>query len=610
MTHSAEAILFIAPFKEIADTAKEVLAELQMDMPVAVASNKAALPIAEAYPEASVLISRGGTARDLKVLQEKTVVEISTSFTDMMLVLEETLQPGDRKIGIVTKDNIIDNVETNFRFLGVEIQVCPCRTEGEIDTVVKSLAKDEIDCVIGCNFAVEAAKKYGLRYGYIRSGKTSIKKAIQEAKNILHSKAAAELQIERLRAIIDNIQEGVLVLGKEREQIFSNRIAETILGNEPASLSEKFFPDFNTEKIVSFGENKVLLKRISLEVQKQLQNEVWIFQEISRIERTEQKVRLSMHEKGFYAKWNFEDIVSYSKKMQELLLRAREFAAVKSNVLIYGESGSGKEGIAQSIHNASGRREQAFVSVNCASLPPNLIESELFGYAEGAFTGARKSGKRGLFELAHKGTIFLDEIAELPLTVQSRLLRVLQEKEIMRVGDDRIVPLDIRIICATNKDLKKMVQEGKFRHDLYYRINVLKIRLLPLRQRQEDILPIFYRYLEKYSAARQQKPQLMAEAEQVLLHYSWPGNIRELKNIAEVLAFEGRPVSADNLRTLLELEDVTEQTDTEEKILLPENLTLKEMEREIFRQLLRRYTPEEVCFKMGISRVTLWRKTK
>ena len=180
----------------------------------------------------------------------------------------------------------------------------------------------------------------------------------------------------------------------------------------------------------------------------------------------------------------------------------------------------------------------------------------------------------------------------------------------MRVGDDRIVPLDIRIICATNKDLKKMVQEGKFRHDLYYRINVLKIRLLPLRQRQEDILPIFYRYLEKYSAARQQKPQLMAEAEQVLLHYSWPGNIRELKNIAEVLAFEGRPVSAENLRTLLELEDVTEQADTEEKILLPENLTLKEMEREIFRQLLRRYTPEEVCFKMGISRVTLWRKTK
>jgi transcriptional regulator with PAS, ATPase and Fis domain len=239
-------------------------------------------------------------------------------------------------------------------------------------------------------------------------------------------------------------------------------------------------------------------------------------------------------------------------------------------------------------------------------LPPNLIESELFGYAEGAFTGARKSGKRGLFELAHKGTIFLDEIGEMPLDVQSRLLRVLQEREIMRIGDDKIMPLDIRVICATNKDLLNLSQTGKFRFDLYYRINVLKLQLPSLKKRREDILPIFYHYLKKYHTDQRNIPQLDAKSEKLLLDYSWPGNIRELKNIAEVLAFENGNIDAAQVAEILAPGAEVQQ----EGIYVSPDCSLKEIEREIIRHLLKAYTAEEVCAKMGISRVTLWRKTK
>jgi transcriptional regulator with PAS, ATPase and Fis domain len=288
--------------------------------------------------------------------------------------------------------------------------------------------------------------------------------------------------------------------------------------------------------------------------------------------------------------------------------KAKQYAGYDSNLLIYGETGTGKEVFAQSIHNQSKRKKGPFVSVNTASIAPSLLESELFGYVEGAFTGARKGGKLGLFELAHGGTIFLDEIGELSPDIQSRLLRVLQEKEIMRIGDDKIIPVDVRVICATNRDLSELVQKGGFRADLYYRINVLSLRLPPLRERGEDILELFKYFVQDLAAHEGKKITIEPDAMNLLMAYHWPGNIRELHNIAELLVC----CESDNIKAA-EIADIFKEKQTRVNagnyITIPESDSLKVMETEIIKHFLSRYNPEEVCRRLRISRVTLWRKT-
>ncbi len=194
-------------------------------------------------------------------------------------------------------------------------------------------------------------------------------------------------------------------------------------------------------------------------------------------------------------------------------------------VLITGESGTGKELMAQSIHNESLRSKQPFIAINCAAMPENLLESELFGYEEGAFTGALKGGKKGLFEQAHNGTIFLDEIGDMPIYLQTKLLRVLQENQVMRVGGESVIDIDVRVVAATNKNLLEMIRQEKFRADLYYRINVLPINIPSLRERKEDISMMLNYFMKK-------KRHISDEAKEILNKYSWPGNIRELKNTA------------------------------------------------------------------------------
>ncbi|HWQ09360.1 MAG TPA: sigma 54-interacting transcriptional regulator, partial [Holophaga sp.] len=203
-------------------------------------------------------------------------------------------------------------------------------------------------------------------------------------------------------------------------------------------------------------------------------------------------------------------------------------------VLILGESGTGKELLAQSIHNASARSRQAFVAVNCAAVPENLLESELFGYEGGSFTGALKEGKRGLFEQANHGTVFLDEVADMPLVLQAKLLRVLQERQIMRVGSQKVVGVDIRVIAATNHDLRARIREGRFREDLYYRLNTLPLLVPPLRERPEDVFLLLDHFL---AAHKRTGIPFAPDARAVLQHYAWPGNIRELANVASYLSF-------------------------------------------------------------------------
>src|SRR5690625_3003716 len=221
------------------------------------------------------------------------------------------------------------------------------------------------------------------------------------------------------------------------------------------------------------------------------------YQEAESILLANNEIRSELYQRRFFAKYQFDDIISRSDKMEQLITLAKAYAISESNILIYGESGTGKELIAQSIHNESKRRTGPFIAVNCAALPENLLESELFGYEDGAFTGAKKGGKPGLFEMAHGGTIFLDEVGDITPSLQARLLRVLQEKEVRRIGGERIISVDIRVLSATNKDLLASVEDGEFRRDLYYRLNVLHLYNLPLRERVEDIEYIIDALLEK-----------------------------------------------------------------------------------------------------------------
>lgn len=237
---------------------------------------------------------------------------------------------------------------------------------------------------------------------------------------------------------------------------------------------------------------------------------------------------------GSYANYCFDDIIGSSRNLAESIRLAKVAANSTSNVLIYGESGTGKELVAHSIHNASNRRDKPFVSINCSAIPRELLESELFGYEGGAFTGALRKGRIGKFELADGGTLFLDEIGDMPLEMQVKLLRVIQERKITRIGGNNTFDTDVRLITATNKDLLKYSDLGQFRKDLYYRINVLNITIPPLRERKSDIKELVDFFIHKMSSKLNKKVNgISQEALMILEQYDWPGNIRELENIIE-----------------------------------------------------------------------------
>lgn len=337
-----------------------------------------------------------------------------------------------------------------------------------------------------------------------------------------------------------------------------------------------------------------------------------------------QKVHLLVNRfSGAQARYSFDDIVAKSRSMQESIEMAIRAAHSMSNVLLEGESGTGKEVFAQAIHNEGIRQNGPFVAINCGALPHELIGSELFGYVEGAFTGARKGGSPGKFELAAGGTLFLDEIADMPLEQQVTLLRVLQEKSVTRIGDSRVIPVDVRVICATNKDLWREVEAGNFRVDLYYRLNVISIEIAPLRERVEDIMPLFDYFLDKISKkqgltyAYNQK-----ELEKYLKNYSWPGNVRELQNVVERMA---HVASGDALLTSRHLPPGITFTGSQantriqnspksEKSLYEERshrrkIREEEERREIL-ELLERYQGNisRIAKEMGVNRSTIYRK--
>ena len=305
-----------------------------------------------------------------------------------------------------------------------------------------------------------------------------------------------------------------------------------------------------------------------------------------------------------------EGIVAASPAMQTVLQLTQRLATVDSTVLITGESGVGKGIIAQLLHESGNRKNFPFIKINCGAIPPNLIESELFGYERGAFTGSRTEGKIGLFEESQNGTIFLDEISELPLNLQVTLLQVIQEREIKRVGGVKSIPIDVRIISATNKELQDLIRQNRFREDLYYRLNVVPINIPPLRERPEDILPLIQVMLATYNEKLRQHKEIDSTALAVLLKYNWPGNVRELQNIIErlLITTKGDTILPENLPTFLydtgnPLGDHSSFSD----------LTLKDSlehaEKEILLQSIKKYKSTRAMAKaLDVSQPTIVRK--
>lgn len=310
----------------------------------------------------------------------------------------------------------------------------------------------------------------------------------------------------------------------------------------------------------------------------------------------------------FPAAYQFSDIHTANAKMKSVISYARAVAAGSATILIEGESGTGKELFAQSIHNGSKRANGPFVAINCGVIPAELIGSELFGYVEGAFTGASKGGKAGKFELASGGTLFLDEIGEMPLQQQVAFLRVLESRSVSRIGDDKEIPVDVRIVCATNKKLYQEVKEGKFRSDLYYRLNVINLHIPPLRERKEDIYLLIGAFIKEFGSHRFNKDKAFNDKRLMAFYkYDWPGNVRELQNVVERLIYMPEQDNETFFEYLIE-----DLGYTGEKGVKEERQDKQQDEKQKIMDLMETYEGNisMIARKMDISRNTLYKRLK
>lgn len=333
-----------------------------------------------------------------------------------------------------------------------------------------------------------------------------------------------------------------------------------------------------------------------------------IYDQLKKIEMLKDKYQKEVHHLRM-EQLDATDIIAESPAMLEIISDICKVARVNSSVLILGESGVGKEEIAKLVHKNSKRKAGPFIKINCAALPGSLLEAELFGYEEGAFTGAKRSGKPGVFELAEQGTLLLDEIGEIPLELQPKLLRALQEREIRRIGGVKSINVDTRLIFATNRDLQNMVEKGEFREDLYYRINVVPIILPPLRERKEDIRPLILKFLHDFKNEYGIEKLISADSMEILINYCWPGNIRELQNVIERLVI----IAEKKLITPKELPEniISNQQCKNNNSHISLEEAVKNLERNLILKALKIHkTTRKAAKALGMSQSTVVRKCK
>ena len=580
---------------------------------------------------ADVVVARGVTAVALRQMFPDTpVVDLPVSGYDILRAVKECQRRfAARRIGIVGARDMIYGAAGVCEILeDVELVVAEVKDEGDAEPIIRQLRDQGVEVIIGGVMSTDIAKSLGINSLFIQTGKEAIYQALREAKRVAVVRRQEQERGEQFRAILEYSAQGVIAVDDAGTISLANKAAMELadLPGEVLGLSaEQLLPELGLHRVLASGRaelgeietvngQQIAVNRVPITIREKPVGAVATFQPVVDIQELEGKIRRQLHKHGLVARFAFRDILGSSPAIRRAIEVAREFSRVDSNVLIVGETGVGKELFAQSIHNASRRGKGPFVAVNCAALPENLLESELFGYAEGAFTGALKGGKMGLFELAHGGTLFLDEISEISPKLQGRLLRVLQEREIMRLGDNKVIPVDARIIAATNRDLQKFMESGQFRQDLYYRVDVLRLTLPSLHERREDIVPLMGHFLQLYYSRHRRNLRLLsADARRLLEQYSWPGNIRELRNIAErlVVLTTGTEIGGEDVRRVLGQPAEPAARRAEPPITRPEG---PEPVDDANQQTILKVLAEEnyhygrAAVRLGMSRVTLWRR--
>ncbi|MEK3989846.1 sigma 54-interacting transcriptional regulator [Robertmurraya sp. FSL R5-0851] len=625
-------IVIIVPFKDLADISKEACLKIGAQIPVInIPMNQVVDAAKQAENSgAEVIISRGIAAWNISQSDVRIpVVSIPISGYDMLRAFTKASEIGER-IGIVDSRETLTNVESLELILKTKIEKIAVHSLNEAELAINELIEKGIDVLIGRYSYVQLTKKRGIKSIIIRSGVESIIQAISEAESVLKVRQKEINRTKQLQAILDFITDGVIsvdhngvinvcnpafekmlntpyknIIGKKMDDLLSNSIISRILESGKEEIN----------RIQEINGMKVIANHIPIHQGEKVLGIVSTFQEINKLQQKEHEIRKKLSYNGHITKYSIEQMVGESEKYKGAVEKAIKYAKADSTILLSGETGVGKEVFAHIIHSQSTRSDGPFVAVNCAAIPLTLLESELFGYVEGAFSGAKKGGKSGLFEMAHNGTIFLDEIGEMEEQLQARLLRVLQEGEVRRLGDDRVIRINVRVITATNRNLEELVKSGNFRTDLYYRINILNISIPPLRERKKDIPLLCESFIKELNITIQKNTIGFDEkAIQLLQSYPWPGNIRELRNIVErsmILSSEDIISSA----TVLEAGGASFEYSLQENMPCPEK-TIKDQEGLIENEkayilgVLKQVNGNktEAAKILGIGRSTLWRK--
>ncbi len=582
-----------------------------------------------------IIISRRGTAHLLRENLRIPVLSFPHRSLDILLSLKQAARLG-RKIMLPVFRRRLSGLEPLEELLGIELVQKVYQDKASLEQVIGEGRREGVQVVVGGSVTQQIVASRPLEFVEIRTSDEDVAATIEDAKSIALTAREQKATALRYHAIIDAASDGIIAVDAEGQITTINATAAATLKREPEGVVGRHI----TEVIPSAPITAVLsnkqpvhdrLARINREryifnyqpvtLEGDVIGAVATFRDIGNVMRADHVVRRSLS-KGLVARYELDDLVHASPAMRDVVNIGRQYAGTDSTILIMGETGTGKEIFTHGIHNLSRRTDQPFVAVNCAALPEQLLESELFGYEEGAFTGSKKGGKPGRFEIAHQGTIFLDEIDATPEAVQIRLLRILQEREVMRVGGDRKIPVDVRIIAAASRDLSHAVQEGDFRADLFFRLNVLRLQIPPLRQRQEDIPLLLDHFIRLLSEHHGLEPiSLPEEYLGRLMAYSWPGNVRQLRNFAERLVMNcSLRCSTDTLEVLYRelLQYGTPRTLSEKAGPPPSALKDRmkvqhlDSERAIILEALEqcRYHKNRAAERLGISRTTLWRKIK
>lgn len=544
----------IAPTVEIGRRTREMAKELEMSDLVSISVgfhldgvNIARRLVAEGT---EVLVSRRSTSVLIEEALDVPNVGLPVTLEDLALALSQAREVtglAHPQVGIFVMPDVQSDVEAFAKHLAFDLRIYPVTPDEEyLSRMVDRAIADKMDVIIAGTVATVFANERGIASVFMDSGPVSLRIALKEARRVAYGRKLEQARAEDFRIVVNTSYNGVLLLDRDLGVVVANPSARRILnlpaieqgGNIADILPElDLSPCFEGEHIHNlFLETKrgaLVLDATPTKVDNAMRGVVVSFQLAESVTELGANTRNNLFSQGFSSKYTFSSIVGESDSILAAKAKARGYAAGTGSVLLVGETGTGKELFAHAVHHASSASRGPFVPVNCAAIPSSLLESELFGYEEGAFTGAIRKGKPGLFELAHQGTIFLDEISELSKQAQLRLLRVLQEKSILRLGGSKLIPVDVRIIAATNKNLRTLVEDGKFRNDLFYRLSVLPLFIPPLRHREGDVALLAHYFARQMSLQSRAPVQLKKAHLRQLEAHAWPGNVRELQSVVE-----------------------------------------------------------------------------